>query len=748
MGNKITNLQVEEFLRSFEVDSETYILEEGAKKNEIIEIAKARGINLKNNRDLAGFKTIYTFANKANENKARLPKDILLKALPSMVGKPIDIDHNRRYVIGAYLDYRYKKKEDMVIAYGVFYKSNFGEEWEEAKKLFKAKKLATSYEIWCPEDKRKDLDDGTYELLTMEIAGGALIYNEKPAFPQAKVLELAKVHSEDISKDLVYASKYKEEEIIVCKKNECKLVKAEESFNCECLKCGHKMKTNQHCNSVKCPKCGGEMRRADRPGTGRPDKSPNAQSQPSKIKCSNCSKEFEYVIPSGIQKNEIKCPQCKAILNKEGKMIYPPQVQDFRILCPSCKTNRWLITSRVEAGAHLKCLQCSKEYKIQFARPKNGDIISKVGFIYTGRINCYQCQNPIYYAGISTLEGGTLNCKRCGLTFPFSIAKGENYKQIGKIQEIIKAEKTSEEGGQKMDYVITLGKYHRYAENVEVLEKAVAEIDIFEGKKEKAKELTTKQRNALPDKMFAVVVRVKNKKTGKMRKIRMFPIHDEAHVRNALARLGQEKPKATLKKLGVSIEKVKAKILKRARELKMKDLLKRYEKSKEVKKPIKSTEKSVVREEAKKVEKPVEASKTSDVDKYTKALSKAVDKVVGLKTAKSEAEQKSEKLTATVDSLQKELETAKKNAEQQVAFYKANAVEINKRREDLGLEFSKELSDIDILDDKKFANAKAKQENVKIQKSSQTVGDKTQDSDYYKSRRDAITKEAFKHLNK
>ena len=41
------------------------------------------------------------------------------------------------------------------------------------------------------------------------------------------------------------------------------------SFNCECIECGHKMTSNEHCNKVKCPECGGEMRRAERPGPGR-----------------------------------------------------------------------------------------------------------------------------------------------------------------------------------------------------------------------------------------------------------------------------------------------------------------------------------------------------------------------------------------------------------------------------------------------------------------------------------------------
>jgi len=40
-------------------------------------------------------------------------------------------------------------------------------------------------------------------------------------------------------------------------------------FECECLKCGYKLKTNKHCIDTKCPRCGGEMRRVDRPGGGR-----------------------------------------------------------------------------------------------------------------------------------------------------------------------------------------------------------------------------------------------------------------------------------------------------------------------------------------------------------------------------------------------------------------------------------------------------------------------------------------------
>ena len=42
-----------------------------------------------------------------------------------------------------------------------------------------------------------------------------------------------------------------------------------QEYNCSCVDCGHKMKSDKHCNTFKCPECGGEMRRQERPGPGR-----------------------------------------------------------------------------------------------------------------------------------------------------------------------------------------------------------------------------------------------------------------------------------------------------------------------------------------------------------------------------------------------------------------------------------------------------------------------------------------------
>jgi len=45
--------------------------------------------------------------------------------------------------------------------------------------------------------------------------------------------------------------------------------KSKAEYDCECIDCGHTMKSDSHCKDLKCPKCGGQMRRAERPGPGQ-----------------------------------------------------------------------------------------------------------------------------------------------------------------------------------------------------------------------------------------------------------------------------------------------------------------------------------------------------------------------------------------------------------------------------------------------------------------------------------------------
>jgi hypothetical protein len=210
---------------------------------------------------------------------------------------------------------------------------------------------------------------------------------------------------------------------------------------------------------------------------------------------------------------------------------------------------------------------------------------------------------------------------------------------------------------------------------------------------EDGKKLTYKERKSIDDDMFAVVKTIKNKVTGEPRKIRMFPIHDPAHVRNALARLGQEKVKITLRSLGVSIDSVKQKILKRARKLNMKDLLERYEKS-------------TVEEQAKLFKETVEEVAKLKTDAETK------DKE--LATLKESITTKD----AEIANLKTELEKSKKDAETANAEIakrdkEIRDAEIAKRKTELG-DIAKDMTDEDIMNEDKYKIAKLTKENADL----------------------------------
>lgn len=46
----------------------------------------------------------------------------------------------------------------------------------------------------------------------------------------------------------------------------------DETFKCECIECGYKMESEEHCDTLECPECGGKMRREERPGPGKESK--------------------------------------------------------------------------------------------------------------------------------------------------------------------------------------------------------------------------------------------------------------------------------------------------------------------------------------------------------------------------------------------------------------------------------------------------------------------------------------------
>ena len=631
----ITNTQIKNFLNDWKTNAETIILEKAKEKNELLEIAKKRGIIAKNSPDLGIIKSIYAFADKANENGAILPEDEVVKALPTIIGKPMNKNHWREEIRGVYIDYKYFPKEKKIVTYSTFFKNIYPEDWEEAQKLFKQKRLAMSFEIWSDKKKKKYITPTTYELHDIVLAGGGLLFDSKnhpipPAFPEAKALAIAKKMKECVGdRCLVLASKqYNKEDLIV----------------------------------------------ADMP----------AVLETIKITCSNCGKVFDVSVNS---LEHIKCPECKAILDRNGIMIYPPQNFNFNISCPNenCKSGNIVLEKDEGDRAIIKCLSCNKRYELTFHKKRDNlfktSLVEALEILPTKSFSCPQCGNSVTFKNVKEIleDCATFKCPSCDLKFTKTF-KNIDKRLISSIVEIDNKEiinKNDKGGNDKM-------------EHLQEVEMSAELVSLYKEDLETSAKLTYQQKKNIPDNLFAVVVKVKNKKTGKMRKIRMFPIQDEAHVRNALARLGQDKVKATLAKLGVSVDKVENKILKRAKELKMTDLLKKHQ--------TKASKEDIEKYVSKKF---VEAEK----DLLKSGIKKLASNVVELKKKITEKDVEIASVKKDLENKDKELNEAKKK----IDFYKENAVKIVERKTELG-EFAKDLSDEDLLDDIKFENASLKKD--------------------------------------
>jgi len=678
MLEKINSVQMETFLKRFENRATVEIIEGAKQKDEIIKIAQAKGIDLKKNKDVSGFKCIYAFADRPNENNDYLPEKPLLKALPSIIGKPVNLRHDRRFVVGHILDYKYRQKEKQVIAYGVIYKSCFKDEWKALKKDFADKKLTVSFEIWSPQNKWKVRPDGVTELYDMTMAGMALLPRDTdPAFEGANVLSLARKKMEEEKElDLVYASKYKKEDIITADYFKEEIKKNVEALEKE-TKAKEEVKVEESKEKIEVPKVEEKVEPIE-PETPLAPKEENKVEEVvtiPKVKCANCQEEFETA-----EIANIKCPKCFAIISRNGEMIYPPQIKDFRISCPSCKSENWLILSNSKEKSKLRCQNCAKEYELEFTVEKPNELLDKMRFVYIGRTSCIQCGYSISTSGISSATSKELTCEKCGLTFIHNEEKGKKDKQISKIAEVSKIETSSEKGGEE--------KVEKSDEKKKVEEKV--EKPIEEVKKETPKEEIPKEEAPKEE------VKEPKKEVEKV-----------------------EAPKAENADVKASVEPIPQK---GSEEIK--------EESEKESKVEESNEEQVPVEEIKK-EETIEEPKKSDKNKV---IRKAVSKILALKksyklaTETAQEKEKSlkegiKKVASLVISLKKEVAKIKKEADEKISLYKENAKTILKRREELGEEYAADLSDKDIMNEDKFELAKSQKEVTLLKASNENSDD-------------------------
>lgn len=176
------------FLQDLTFNAAFRILDEAKDKSELLEVAKANGLVLPA-QDIAVFKCTYAYTDRQNLNGCTLPKEEVEKTLATLNGKSVDLDHQRKTVVGYWLEG--KIDGNKIIAYGAIWKDNFAEDYKLIKEMFDAGNLAVSFEAWGNRT-YTNASKTEYTLSDIEFAGGAILIKTKPAFAGAGVLEMAK----------------------------------------------------------------------------------------------------------------------------------------------------------------------------------------------------------------------------------------------------------------------------------------------------------------------------------------------------------------------------------------------------------------------------------------------------------------------------------------------------------------------------------------------------------------------------
>ena len=260
---------IAEALLEIASNSVTEFIEDSKIDKELIDAAKKIGIVLPS-PDLAVFKTTYAEIDKVNKNGVTLPRKAVKEGLNTLIGKNCNWEHSGSgyicgYTIKAEID------EDKIQTINVLFKSLFPDQIDELKEKIKTKEASVSFEIWNKDPNTgksvvKELDNGYREINPIIFHGTGVLLLHKPACPTAKIFKLVAKNLTDattkelnkiFSPDLIYAGLALEET-------------EEASYECQCLKCGKIVISEKHCKDIKCPECGGDMRRKDKPGQGQP----------------------------------------------------------------------------------------------------------------------------------------------------------------------------------------------------------------------------------------------------------------------------------------------------------------------------------------------------------------------------------------------------------------------------------------------------------------------------------------------
>lgn len=195
-------------MSKYELKAKTYLAKENDPK--IKEIADKHGIVMPSD-DLAIFISVYAPLEEANLNGVRLATKAVEESLKTLNGKLADVDHIRPYVIGSILEGWINENGEIVIAF-TMYKSVFVDEYAQALELMNDEKLSVSFELNTNPDTIEHLADKTIRLHEINFSGVGLLLNTKPAYPKAKVYEMANRLLNKVKEtNMVFASQIAEE---------------------------------------------------------------------------------------------------------------------------------------------------------------------------------------------------------------------------------------------------------------------------------------------------------------------------------------------------------------------------------------------------------------------------------------------------------------------------------------------------------------------------------------------------------
>ncbi|GAI76736.1 unnamed protein product, partial [marine sediment metagenome] len=148
-------------------------------------------------------------------------------------------------------------------------KCGYSEAVEENEKDEKAKECPKCDDQMKQKKEARNSEEELYEDLSLE--------EEKKEEKETMQFEHADTGIEQLAEEFGLSkdeiNNFGEEQLKLLRsvpKTEDILQDDKEKFECSCIKCGWTTTSEEHCNTFRCERCGGTMRRASRPGPGQP----------------------------------------------------------------------------------------------------------------------------------------------------------------------------------------------------------------------------------------------------------------------------------------------------------------------------------------------------------------------------------------------------------------------------------------------------------------------------------------------